>query len=292
MKKFRNQPGLFFVLPGVAWVLAFTIFPLAYSLGLSFTDKRMGRRNRPGEWIGLQNYQEIFSDNRVEEVLEMTLFVIVGGVLVTIVLGTLIAWLFNHDIPGLRIFRSILTLPIFAAPIALGQLGMILFNEQSGPINHLIRGAGGDPIFWLTDPWSARFAVLIVDAWQWTPFVFIIVLAAMQAIPDELYEAARLDTSSAWPIFRRITLPLIAPALGTITMLRLVETFKILDIPYTLTGGGPGVSTQTYSFYIYLEGLRNFDMGYASALAYMLVIVAIIVSSIFFWRVRERYEVQ
>ena len=290
--KSRNRARLFFLLPGALWVLCFTLFPLLYSLGLSFTDKRMGRRTRPGEFIGFQNYRDIFQDNRVAEVMEMTLFIILGSVLLTIVLGTFIAWLFNHEIPGLRAFRAILTMPIFAAPIALGQLGMILFNEQSGPINHMIRSLGGEPVYWITDPWSARSAVLIVDVWQWTPFVFIIVLAAMQSIPDELYEAARLDTSSPWSIFRRITLPMITPALGTVTMLRLVETFKILDIPYTLTGGGPGVSTQTYSYYIYLEGLRFFDMGYASALAYLLVVVAIIISSIFFWRVRHRYDIE
>jgi multiple sugar transport system permease protein len=114
----------------------------------------------------------------------------------------------------------------------------------------------------------------------------------MQSVPEELYEAARLDTASAWTLFRKITLPMILPALGTVTMLRLVETFKILDIPFTLTGGGPGVSTQTYSFYTYLEGLRHFAMGYASALAYMLVLVAIVVSSIFFYLARKRYEVE
>jgi|AMZC01.1.fsa_nt_AMZC01001803.1_13 multiple sugar transport system permease protein len=291
MKK-RNRAGLFFLLPGVVWVLCFTLFPLLYSLGLSFTDKRIGRRPRPVQFIGFENYADIFSDNRVSEVLEMTVFIVLGSVLLTVVLGILVAWLFNHDIPGLRVFRAILTLPIFAAPIALGQLGMILFNEQSGPVNQMLRAIGAGTVYWITDPWSARFAVLIVDVWQWTPFVFIIVLAAMQSIPDELYEAARLDTSSAWTLFRKVTFPLILPAIGTVTMLRLVETFKILDIPYTLTGGGPGVSTQTYSYYIYLTGLRHFDMGYASALAYLLVVVAIIVSSIFFWRVRERYEVQ
>ncbi len=290
--KRKNRAGLFFLLPGVVWVLCFTLFPLAYSLYLSFTDKRLGRRQRPVEWIGLDNYREIFGDVRVHEVLEMTVFVVVGSVVLTVVLGTFIAWLFNHDLRGLRAFRAILTLPVFAAPIALGQLGMILFNEQSGPVNHMLRALGSEGVFWLTDPWSARFAVLLVDAWQWTPFVFIIVLAAMQSVSDELYEAARLDTSSAWTMFRRITFPLIAPALGTVTMLRLVETLKILDIPFSLTGGGPGVSTQTYSFYIYLEGLRNFDMGYASALSYLLVIVAIIITSLFFWRVRARYEVQ
>lgn len=291
MKK-RNRAGLFFLLPGVFWVLCFTLFPLLYSLGLSFTDKRIGRRPRPVQFIGFDNYRDIFSDNRVSEVLEMTVFIVLGSVLLTVVLGIVVAWLFNHEIPGLRVFRAILTMPIFAAPIALGQLGMILFNEQSGPVNQLLRSLGAGTVYWITDPWSARFAVLIVDVWQWTPFVFIIVLAAMQSIPEELYEAARLDTSSAWVLFRRVTFPLILPAIGTVTMLRLVETFKILDIPYTLTGGGPGVSTQTYSYYIYLTGLRHFDMGYASALAYLLVVVAIIVSSIFFWRVRERYEVQ
>lgn len=290
--KTRNRAGLFFLMPGVIWVLCFTLFPLGYSLYLSFTDKRIGRRNRPAEYIGTENYAEVFNDERVTEVMEMTIFIILASVILTVVLGVLIAWLFNHDIPGLRAFRSALTLPIFAAPVALGQLGMILFNEQSGPINHMIRGLGGEEVYWITEPWAARAAVLMVDVWQWTPFVFIIVLAAMQSIPDELYEAARLDTASAWAIFRKITFPLIVPALGTVTMLRLVETFKILDIPYTLTGGGPGVQTQTYSYYIYQKGLRDFDMGYASALAYLLVIVAIIISSIFFWRVRQRYEVQ
>ncbi len=288
----RSRAGTFFLIPGVVWILCFTLFPLLYSFALSFTDKRLGRGARQGDFIGLQNYVEIFSDKRVQEVLGTTIFLIIGSVFLTLLLGTLIAWLFNRDIPGLQAFRAILTMPLFAAPIALGHLGMILFNEQSGPINYMIKGLGGSPVFWITNPWAARFAVLIVDTWQWTPFVFIVVLAAMQSIPEELYEAARLDTSSAWRILTRITLPLIAPAIGTVAMLRLVETFKILDIPFTLTGGGPGTSTQTYSYYTYLEGLRHFDMGYASALAYVLVIIAIIISSIYFWRMRARFEVE
>ncbi|MBC6937912.1 MAG: ABC transporter permease subunit, partial [Chloroflexi bacterium] len=117
-----------------------------------------------------------------------------------------------------------------------------------------------------------------------------LVLAAMQSIPDELYEAARLDTGSGWAVFRSITFPLIAPALGTVALLRLVETFKILDIPFSMLGGGPGSATQTYSYYVYITGLRNFNMGYASALAYILVIIAIIISTVYFWRVRARFE--
>ena len=240
-------------------------------------------------FIGFENYGKIFTDLRVQETVFTSVFLSIGSLTLTLLAGTFVAWLFNHRIRGLRIFRTIMTMPLFAAPIALGYLGQVIFNETNGPLNYMIRGLGGEGIPWITHPIWARVAVLIVDAWQWTPFVFIVVLAAMQSISDELYEAARLDTGSGWAMFRRITLPLIAPSLGTVAMLRLVETFKILDIPLSLLQGGPGSATQTYSFYTYVVGLRSFDLGYASSLAYLLVLVAIIVTSVYFWRVRARF---
>lgn len=286
----KSRARYLFLFPGVIWILAFTVFPLLYSLWLSMTDARMRNINRGWDFIGLENYAAIFSDLRVSETVVTSLFLTVGSLTLTLVLGTFMAWLFNHNITGLRVFRSILTMPLFAAPIALGFMGLILFNENSGAINSMIRGLGGEGAKWMTEPWSARTAVLVTDAWQWTPFVFLIILAAMQSIPDELYEAARLDTASSWQLFYKITLPLILPALGTVALLRLVETFKILDIPLSMLGGGPGSATQTYSYYVYMTGLRNFDMGYASALAYILVIIAIIISTIYFWRMRARFE--
>jgi multiple sugar transport system permease protein len=285
----RNPARFFFLLPGVLWVLAFTLYPLFYSLRLSFYERRLGRS---GKYVGLDNYRDIISNigqSRVGETIDATIFIIVGSVVITLTAGLFIAWLFNHDLPGLRYFRSLLTMPLFTAPIAVGFLGIAVFNEQSGPINQVVSGLGGDVIPWFTNIRWARIAVVIADSWQWTPFVFIVVLAAMQSIPDELYEAARLDTSSEWTLFRRVTFPLIQPAVGTVAILRLVETFKILDIPLVLTGGGPGNATQTYSYFIYITGLKNFNLGYASALAYLLVILAIIITSIYFWRVRERF---
>ncbi|NIO70026.1 MAG: ABC transporter permease subunit, partial [Anaerolineae bacterium] len=138
--------------------------------------------------------------------------------------------------------------------------------------------------------WLARLAIVLVDVWQWTPFCFLVLLAGLQALPEEIYEATVLDTSSGWDMFRYITLPLIGPVLFTVTMLRLVEAFKILDIPFSMTSGGPGAATQTYSFYIYLTGLRNFNAGYASALAYLLLIVMLFISLFFFGRLRQIYE--
>ncbi|MCC6612591.1 MAG: sugar ABC transporter permease [Anaerolineae bacterium] len=286
----HSNARFYFLLPGVFWILTFTLFPLIYSLYLSFTNARMQNFARGFSLIGLDNYAAIPNDLRVSETIITSVYLSVGSLLLTLILGTFIAWIFNHDIPGLRIFRSILTMPLFAAPIALGFMGLILFNENSGSINYMIRGLGGQGVSWFTDPWSARTAVLLIDSWQWTPFVFIIILAAMQSIPDELYEAARLDTNSGWLLFRSITFPLIAPALGTVALLRLVETFKILDIPLSMLGGGPGSATQTYSYYIYQTGLRNFDMGYGSALAYILVIIAIVITSVYFQRMRARFE--
>ncbi len=290
----NNRAKYYFLLPGVAWVLLFTLFPLVYSLYLSFTNYRMGREP---SFVGLQNYAEILGldgeggDGKARATAEFTAFLSIGSTTLTLVAGTFLAWVFNHDIPFLRQMRAIITMPLFAAPIALGFLGVIIFNESNGPINNILQGIGGERINWFIDPWGARFAVLFTDVWQWTPFVFIVVLAAMQGIPDDLYESARLDTKSNWSLFQHITMPLIAPALGTVLLLRLVETFKAIDIPFSLTRGGPGSVTQTYSYYAYETGLiGSFQLGDASALAYLIVIVAIIISTIYFARVRARFE--
>jgi multiple sugar transport system permease protein len=309
----KSRAGRYFLLPGVIWILVFTLFPLIYSLALSFTDRQLARPTS-GQFIGAQNYGTALAgilysnipegsplypliaalssapDLRIGDTVVTSIFMSLGSVTVTVLMGVFIAWVFNHDIPLVRTFRSVMTMPLFAAPVALGFLGLILFNEQSGIINYVIRGITGEYVPWLTHPWWARTAVLLIDAWQWTPFVFIVVLAAMQSIPSELMEAARLDTASSWALFRKITLPLIAPALGTIAILRLIETFKILDIPLSMLGGGPGSATQTYSYYAYQVGLKNFQMGYGSALAYLLVIVCIIISTFYFRRMRHRYE--
>jgi multiple sugar transport system permease protein len=291
----QRQPAkYFFLMPGVVWILLFTLFPLIYSLYLSTTNFRLGRDPRP---VGLENYAEILGldgeggDDKARDTAGFSAFLSIGSTTLTLVFGTLVAWIFNHDIPFLRQMRAVLTMPLFAAPVAVGFLGVIIFNEVNGPINNILQGLGLGRVQWIIDPWGARFAVLLTDVWQWTPFVFIVILAAMQGIPDDLYESARLDTKSNWSLFRHITLPLIAPAMGTVFLLRLVETVKILDIPATLTRGGPGQVTQTYTYYIRETGLQgSFQLGDASALSYLVVIVAIIISSIYFWRVRARFE--
>ncbi len=284
----RSPIKWLFVIPGMLWILTFTIFPLLYSLRLSFYNARLGKVPR---FVGLDNYVRAFGDYRVWNSAGVTIFFVVVSVTLTVLLGLGLALLFHRSIRGQRIFRSIFILPLFTAPIALGYLGLTIFHEQVGAVNTVLRAMGMINLpGWFSDVWLARAAIILVDIWQWTPFCFLVLLAGLQSLPEEIYESVQLDTSSGWDVFRYITLPLIMPVLFTVTMLRLVEAFKILDIPFSMTGGGPGAATQTYSFYIYLAGLRNFNAGYASALAYMLLVMMIIITSFFFSRLRQIYE--
>lgn len=284
----KDRVKFLFVVPGILWVLIFTIFPLLYSLRLSFLNARLGSDE---SFVGLQNFARAPDDYRFWNSLSITVFFVVVSVSLTVLLGLGLAMLFNRPMRGQRIFRSLFVLPLFTAPIALGYLGLTIFHEDVGPANLALRALGmTNPPGWFSDIWAARLAIILVDSWQWTPFCFLVLLAGLQGLPEELYEAARLETSSGWDIFRGITLPLLVPVLFTVTMLRLVETFKMLDIPFSMTSGGPGAATQTYSFYVYQVGLRNFNLGYASALAYILLIIMLVISMFFFARLRAIYD--
>ena len=283
----RSRVKFLFVVPGIIWVLIFTIIPLLWSLRLSFLQARMGA---PQRFVGLANYQRIFQDYKVVDAAVVTLIFVIFSVIFTVALGLGLALLFNRGIRGQRVFRALFTMPMFTAPIALGYLGLTIFHEDVGAVNTILRALGLGLPHWFSAVWPARFAVILVDVWQWTPFCFLVLLAGLSALPDEIYEAAALDSSSAIDIFRWVTLPLISPVLFTVTILRAVEALKILDIPFAMTSGGPGSATLTYSFYIYQTGLRNFNQGYASAMAYLLLIVMALIATFFFRRMRANYE--
>lgn len=276
-----------FILPGVIWVLVFTIFPLIYSLRESFFESYLGL---PEHFVGLDSFIRAFGDYQFWEALRITLILVVSSVTATVVLGLLLALLFHQNIRGIRVLRALFTLPLFATPVAVGYLGIIIFASDNGPVDAMLNAVGLKGIAWLDSGTGSLAAVALTDIWQWTPFCLIVFLAALQGLPDDLYEAARLDTSSRWRMFWGVTLPLIAPTVLTVVILRVVEAFKIVDIPFSLTGGGPGISTRTYSFFIYVQGLRFNDPGYASALAYLGLVFVLIVVTIYFARTREVFD--
>jgi multiple sugar transport system permease protein len=276
-----------FILPGMIWVLIFTIFPLLDSLRLSFYNWQIGV---PPQFIGFSNYQEVFQDYQFWAALRVTALLVAAVVISTLALGLGAALLLNTKVRGIRFFRGIFALPLFTTAVALGYLGITIFNDPNGPVDNVLTALHQAPIDWLATPVAAFFAIVILYTWQWTPLSFLVMLAGLQGMSDELYEAARLDTNSHWTIFRTITFPLLKPVIATMTLLQAIWAFKILDIPYSLTAGGPGIETRTYSFYDYVVGLRNFQLGYAAALAYVLVIIMLVISTIFVRTVGEAYD--
>jgi multiple sugar transport system permease protein len=273
----------FFMLPAVLWLLVFTIYPLLYSLRMAFHNVKIGQ---PWANVGFANFARAFQDPNALDAARVTLIFVIGGVVIQLILGLLFAVLFNQNIPARGFLRTIMTLPLFATPIAMGFLFITIFYEEGG----LINGLSPFKFPWQSRPAWALFSVMIVDIWQWTPFVFIVLLAAIQGIPTEYYEAARLETSSTWRLFRYITLPILQPTLILVAVLRIAEAFKVFDIPFTLTAGGPGTATTVFSMFIRNSVRRNFDFGYGAALTYLLLIVVTIVITVFFRRIRQAYQ--
>lgn len=273
----------FFLAPAVLWVLAFTIYPLLYSLRLAFYQVNIGQTD---VFVGFANFARAFNDINAINSAGITLIFVLGGVTIQLILGMLFALLFNRDLPGLGVMRTLMVLPLFATPIAIGFLFFTIFYEEGGLINGLIPWK----IPWLSDPNWALFSIMLVDVWQWTPFVFLVILAALQGVPQEYYEAASLETSSLFAKFRFITLPVLQPTIILVLVLRIAEAFKVFDIPFTLTNGGPGAATQVFSMFAYRTSRRFFDFGYGSALAYLLLFAVVIVVSFFFSRIRQAYQ--
>ena len=282
-----DRTKFLFIGPAVVWILAFTIFPLLYALYTSLYSFRFGQRFG---FTGLENFARLFSDSNLLSSLRITLTFVVGTVTVEMVLGVALALLLSREIRGSNVIRGVATLPLFATPVAVGYLAITLYYERNGPLNSLIRALGGENIPWLSDPSWALVAVILVDIWQWTPFVFLITLAGLQSLPSELYDAARVDGASAAQNFRFLTLPLLAPLLWLILLLRMVEAFRVFDIPVSLTLGGPGRATEVYSLYTYRTAMRFFDHGYAAAQGILLLVIVMFIVTLIFTRVRGLYE--
>ena len=273
----------FFILPASLWVLAFTIFPFFYGLYLSLFNVQFGVED---QFIGLGNYSRALEDPRAHNSITVTLIFVFVGVSIQLALGMLVALLVNRPMPLRSMLRALITLPLFATPIAVGFLFFTIFYEEGGLINGLI----GVKIPWLSTSHFALLSVIIVDTWQWTPFCFLIFLAALQGIPEEYYEAAALETTNNWKTFWHITFPFLQPTFILVILLRVTEAIKVFDIPYTLTTGGPGVATQVLSMFSYRAGMRFFDFGYSSAISFMVFIIVMIMIFSFFGRIRQSYS--
>jgi multiple sugar transport system permease protein len=317
MIRWDKRVKLLFLLPAVIWVLTLTIAPLFFSLYLSFTDVKrevvisgitevpiLDKEGKPKtrsdgsvrtkkikdkkleityDWVGLKKYKRVVNDQEYQDAAKFTFIYVIVSVVIEIILGLFLAFLFNRRIYGRGFMRSLMILPIFATPFAIGFMFFTILFEVSGPLAWM-----GIP-FLSNHNW-APFSVMLVDIWQWTPFCFLVFLAALQGIPDDLIEAATLDTKSAYKVWTSVILPLLQPIIVLVILLRVAEAAKLYDYIASLTKGGPGTATQSVSFLVFNKAFKMNDFGYASAGSFLMLIVVMIFVLLFFTQLRKTYE--
>ncbi len=262
--------------PCIIYLLGIGIFPLLYTARLLFYDWNISA-GRGQVFVGLGNFVRLAKDRMFQDTLGNTVIFVVAAVSLEFVLGLGLALLLNRNIKGQGIFRVIFLMPMMASPVAVGYTWRMLYHVANGPLNHLLSLVGLPPASWTSDISTALPSVILIDVWQWTPFVFVILLAGLQSLPKEPYEAAIVDGANRWQIFRYITVPLLSPVMALAVLLRAVEAVKIFDIIFVTTAGGPGSATETITMYARTVGMKHFSLGYASTISYTLLIVSIII---------------
>jgi multiple sugar transport system permease protein len=195
--------------------------------------------------------------------------------------GLGLALLLNSDIRGRRIFVSFLLIPLVMPPIVISLSWKMMYDYGWGVVNYLLSLLGLEPVYWLSDPAIALYAIIFTDVWHLTPFVMLIFLAGLQSLPTEPYEAAQIDGASHWQVFRDVTLPLLRPTILVVLLLRTIDGSKVFDKVFVMTGGGPGTATETLITHIYRNAFRGLDLGYAAAMSFMMLIVLAVLGTIY-----------
>ncbi len=274
--------------PAVAVLFLVTIAPLIFSLGISFTNLQFSSP-QPMRWLGIDNYVTLLThDVRFQTALVRTLLLVAAGVLAQTVIGYIIASLLSRVRRNRALLLSPILIPAVISPVVAGWQGRMIFNASYGPLNDLLARFGIQGPAWLASPQTSLVSVFLTDTWQWTPFLALVILAAIEGQPQELIEAARLDGAHGWSMFRRITLPLILPVTSIGILLRGVDLFKTFDLVYILTQGGPGNSSETLTFLTYLEGFKFFNPSYASAMSFIQLIVVTVAAKGFLGFMRRQ----
>jgi len=265
-------------LPAVGTILLIALFPLAWTIweSLHLHDLRMPWLGRP--FIGLDNYIEALGDERFREALVHTLAFTVASVTLELTLGCVLALAMNRTFRGRGLVRAAILVPWAIPTVVAALIWRFMFDGDSGIVNAALASLGVDPPVWFVDRLFAWVPVVLGDVWKETPFVALLLLAGLQGIDASLYEAARIDGASAWRQFRHITLPLLKPALLVALIFRTRDAFRVFDLVYVMTGGGPGTATEPIALYTFTSLLQNLRFGYGSALSVLVFLVAFLLA--------------
>lgn len=268
----------FFILPAVLVMLGGLVYPVLDSFFLAFYDWEIGVDFSEAPFIGLEHFTRMFRDEDVLESVWVTLRFGFWTITIEMALGVFLALMLEKPIRGASIFRTIFIMPLMVSPVVVGLLWRYLFDARIGWINYYLGVIGIEPQIWLGDPQLAFMAIVITDIWQWTPFIFIIVIAGLQALPSEVLEASEIDGANWWQQVFLVKLPMIRSILIIALLMRLIDVFRGMEVMYIMTGGGPGRSTELLSLHIYNRAFDAQQLGYASAIAVLLIVIVFVLS--------------
>ncbi len=262
-----------FVTPTIVLLLAFNIFPLLWTIYLSFTNFRANRPDQTVQWLGLENYQRVLTNPDIWENMRATAHFLCWSITLQLLLGFVLALLLNRKFRSHSFWSTAILLPMMLAPAVVGTFWKYFFEPQYGIFNYIVNFLGGPGVFTMLgstqlSPW----AIVLVDTWMWTPYVMLLLLAGLRSIPPYLYEAAEIDRASEWTKFWRITLPMVMPFIILALLFRSIENFKMFDLVDQLTSGGPGSVTELASIKLKREAFEKWRTGYSSALAIILFV--------------------
>jgi multiple sugar transport system permease protein len=287
---FERNIKYLFPLPAVLFILIMMVFPIGYTLRLSFYEWSMSSLVPP-QWVGLANYKTLlFDDPRFISSIWRTFAFTFAAVGIETVLGVAIALLFNQDFRGKNTLKTLFLLPMIATPVAIGLVWLLIYEPNVGFANKIMEFLNLPPQLWLASPKQVLMSLVIVDVWQWTPMIALVVLAGLTSLPTEPYEAAMVDGATRWQVLTKITLPLLQPTILVAVLLRSIDALKTFDIIYSMTGGGPDFHSETINIYTFVQGFSYFKLGMTSA-SLMIFFAIVLGMSIILVSARKRTEV-
>jgi ABC-type sugar transport system permease subunit len=278
---------LLFLAPALLLLLVTQAWPLAYSAWFSLFDWTLARSPRPGAFVGFGNYAKVLADPVFRGAVTTTLTYATVSTACQLVLGFALANLALGERFALQLSRALLVVPMVIAPVAVGTMWRMLLSAQAGPVNEILRRLGLPGPDWLGNPDLALLSLIVVDVWQWTPFVMVVYVAALASLPSEPFQAAAVDGATRWQTLWNITLPLLKPVTILLLLFRFIDSLLTLDLVVTTTFGGPGFRTHTLSFWIYEQGLRYFNISTAAAASWLLLLACLVLAALLLaWRRR------
>ena len=278
----RNLMGPVFVGPAFCYIMLVVIYPLFYSLWASFTNMRL--TSPITSFVGLDTYAQALSSEIFQDSLAVTAIFLVSAVALEFVLGFALAYSFSRMATTHPVMRALLLLPVMATPVSVGLIWKLMLNSDFGILAGWGRMLGGGEILWLSDPTLAVASIVLMDVWQWTPFMFLILLAGLEGLPKEPVESAQVDGANRWQVLLFVTLPMMRRIIVIAVVFRLMFAIATFDTVYVLTKGGPARATDLITLFIQREGFVNLNIASASAISFLVLIAVLVITTALFKR--------